>query len=243
MADIGFLGAFIAGLFSFISPCVLPIVPPSLAFIAGVGFDELTAEGESRVRRRVVMATVAFVLGFTTIFVLLGATASTIGQLLQEYRQTLAVIAGAIIISLGLHFLGLFRIALLYREARVEVRRKPLGLPGAYVAGLAFAFGWTPCVGPILSTILVVAGAQETALQGAALLFVYALGIGLPFVLAAAFMGAFMDFMKRARRYLGVMEKVIGVFLIIAGVLIMTDSMNAIGFWIQERMPWLVEWS
>jgi cytochrome c-type biogenesis protein len=243
MADIGFIGAFVAGIVSFVSPCVLPIVPPSLAFIAGVGFDQLTAEGEGAARRRVVMATIAFVLGFTTIFVLLGATASTIGQLLQAYRETLAIIAGAVIILLGLHFLGVFRIMMLYREARVEVRNRPLGLPGAYVAGLAFAFGWTPCVGPILSTILVVAGARETALEGAGLLLVYALGIGIPFVLAAAFMGAFMGFMKKFRRHLGVMEKVIGLFLIIAGVLIMTDSMNVIGFWIQEKMPWLLEWT
>lgn len=239
-ADLGLLGAFTAGLASFVSPCVLPIVPPSLAFIAGVGFDELSAADRKRgVSVRVVLAAVAFVLGFATIFVLLGATASTVGQWLQAWRDQIAIVAGLLIILLGLHFLGVFRFVFLYREARVQVNPRPLGLFGAYVAGLAFAFGWTPCVGPILASILVVAGGQETALQGATLLLVYALGIGLPFILAAVFFDAFMGFMRRFRRHLGLMEKVIGVFLIIAGVLIMTDSMNTIGFWLQENFDFL----
>ena len=238
--DIGLGGAFLAGILSFLSPCVLPIVPPSLAFIAGMSFDEMTDEKAGR-RGRLVLATMAFVLGFATIFVLLGATASTIGQLLQQYRDIVAVIAGGIIILLGLHFLGVFRMMMLYREVRAQPRQRPVGLAGAYVAGLAFAFGWTPCVGPVLTSILFVAGAQDTAMQGAVLLLVYALGIGVPFVVAAAFLEQFMGFMQRFRRHLDVMEKIIGGFLIITGILIMTGAMNAIGEWIQKTFPALME--
>ena len=237
--DIGFGGALLAGLLSFLSPCVLPIVPPSLAFIAGMSFDEMeNADGEKS--WRVFRSALAFVLGFSTIFVLLGASASAVGQFLQEYREQIAWFAGAVIIILGLHFLGVFRIGLLYREARVQTKSKPVGFFGAYVVGLAFAFGWTPCVGPVLTTILMVAGAQDTALKGGLLLLAYALGIGLPFLLAALFMQRFMGFMKTFRKYLGLMEKIIGGFLVLTGILIMTGGMNRIGFWIQEAFPFLV---
>ena len=236
--DIGFGGAFVAGLLSFLSPCVLPIVPPSLAFIAGVSFQDIEA-GEQGARLRILRAAIAFVLGFTTVFVLLGLAASTVGQLLNQYREQLAIGAGILIILLGLHFLGVFRIALLYREARVHTRSRPLGMLGAYVAGLAFAFGWSPCVGPILSTILVIAAGQETALRGGMLLFLYALGIGLPFILAAAFLEHFKGFMQRFRRHLGLMEKIIGVFLIIAGVFIATGWVNEVANWILETFPQL----
>ena len=234
--DIGFGGAFIAGLISFLSPCVLPIVPPSLAFIAGVSFQDIEA-GEQKMRFRVLRAARAFVLGFTTVFVLLGMAASTVGQLLNQYRDVIAIVAGGLIILLGLHFLGVFRIALLYREARVHTRTRPLGMIGAYVAGLAFAFGWSPCVGPVLSTILVIAGGQDTAFQGGLLLLFYALGIGLPFVLAAAFLEQFRGFMQKFRRHLGLMEKIIGVFLIVAGVFIATGWVNEVANWILETFP------
>ena len=236
--DIGFGGAFVAGLLSFLSPCVLPIVPPSLAFIAGVSFQDIEA-GDEGARLRILRAAIAFVLGFTTVFVLLGLAASTVGQLLNQYRDQLAIGAGILIILLGLHFLGVFRIALLYREARIHTRSRPLGMFGAYVAGLAFAFGWSPCVGPILSTILVIAAGQETALRGGILLFLYALGIGLPFILAAAFLERFKGFMQRFRRHLGLMEKVIGVFLIIAGVFIATGWVNDVANWIILTFPQL----
>ena len=241
MFDISLPGAFIAGVLSFLSPCVLPIVPPSLAFIAGMSFDEM--ERERTASRRLLVATLAFVLGFATIFVALGMSASFIGQLLQQYHRQLAIAAGIVIILLGLHFLGLLRISLLYREARLQTRSRPLGPIGAYVAGLAFAFGWTPCVGPVLSTILVVAGSTGSVAKGGLLLFVYALGIGLPFLAAALFMGRFMGFMQKFRKHLGVVEKVIGGFLIITGVLIMTGAMNEIGYWIQRTFPFLVNLS
>ncbi len=234
--DIGFGGAFIAGLLSFLSPCVLPIVPPSLAFIAGVSFQDIES-GERQARFRVLRAAVAFVLGFTTVFVMLGLAASTVGQLLNEYRDTIAIVAGGLIIVLGLHFLGVFRIALLYREARVHTRSRPLGMIGAYVAGLAFAFGWSPCVGPVLSTILVIAAGQDTAMKGGLLLLLYALGIGLPFILAAAFLEQFKGFMQKFRRHLGLMEKIIGVFLIVAGVFIATGWVNDVANWILKTFP------
>ena len=236
--DIGLPGAFVAGILSFLSPCVLPIVPPSLAFIAGVSFNDIQA-GDKTARMRVLKAAIFFVLGFVTVFTFMGLSASAIGQFLRDYRDQLAVAAGLVIIVLGLHFLGVFRIALLYREARVQPRGRPLGLWGAYVAGLAFAFGWTPCVGPVLAAILVVAGGQDTALQGGALLLVYALGIGVPFIIAAAFLERFSGFLQRMRPWMGAIEKGIGAFLIITGLLIMTGTMNEIGFWIQENMPWL----
>ena len=236
--DIGFAGAFVAGILSFLSPCVLPIVPPSLAFIAGVSFQDIES-GDRGAGLRILRATVAFVLGFTTVFVILGLAASTLGQLLNQYRDEIAIAAGALIIILGLHFLGVFRIALLYREARVHTRSKPLGMAGAYAAGLAFAFGWSPCVGPVLSTILVIAAGQETAVRGGLLLFVYALGIGLPFILAAAFLERFKGFMQKFRRHLGLMEKIIGVFLIVAGVFIATGWVNDVANWILKTFPQL----
>ncbi len=238
MFDITLGGAFVAGLLSFLSPCVLPIVPPSLAFIAGVSFQEI--EADSKASMRVLRAAIFFVLGFTTIFVALGLSASAIGQFLRDYRDEVAFVAGLLIIVLGLHFLGVFRIALLYREARLQPRGRPLGMFGAYVAGLAFAFGWTPCVGPVLSSILFIAGGQDTVLQGGLLLLAYALGIGLPFIIAAAFLQRFQGFMQRFRKHLGLMEKIIGIFLILAGLLIMSGKMNEIGFWIQETFPFLV---
>ncbi len=234
--DIGFGGALIAGVLSFLSPCVLPLVPPSLAFIAGMSFDEALESGGGR-NWRVFRSALAFVLGFSTVFVMLGVSATLVGQMLQQYRDEIAWIAGAIIIVLGLHFMGVFRIGLLYREARVETKRKPMGLFGAYVVGLAFAFGWTPCVGPILTTILMIAGAEETAMRGGLLLLFYAIGIGLPFLLAALFLQRFMGFIQRFRRHLGLMEKIIGGFLILTGILIMTGGMNTIGFWLQETFP------
>ena len=197
MLDVGISAAFLAGLLSFVSPCVLPIVPPYLAYLAGISFQELSGdEVPAATRRRIVFASFAFVLGFTTVFVALGATASLIGQTIAQYFGILSVIAGVLILIMGLHFLGVFRIGLLYQEARVNIEKKPAGLIGSYVMGLAFAFGWTPCVGPVLAAILFVAGSEDTALRGAGLLAVYSLGIGIPFILAAFFAtpyGAFVS--------------------------------------------------
>ncbi|MGQ7791582.1 cytochrome c biogenesis CcdA family protein [Faunimonas sp. B44] len=238
MFDVTALGALTAGLLSFVSPCVLPIVPPYLAFLAGVSIDQLETRGEgSDSGRRIFSAALAFVLGFSTVFVALGATASVIGQTVARHLDVLAVIAGVLIIIMGLHFLGLFRIGLLYREARVQVERKPPGLFGAYVMGLAFAFGWTPCVGPVLAAILFVAGTEDTALRGASLLFTYSLGLGIPFLLAAGFAPVFLGWAGRFRRHMPTVEKVMGGFLVLTGILFVTGQMTVLSFWLLETFP------
>jgi len=236
--EVTLIGAFFAGLLSFVSPCVLPLVPPYLGFLAGVSLDELTGEGTERADpRRVFFASLAFVLGFSTVFIALGASASYIGQFVTQHIQVLGYVAGAVIIVMGLHFLGLFRIGFLYREARVHVDRRPAGLIGAYVIGLAFAFGWTPCVGPILAAILFVAGSEDSVVQGAVLLGSYALGIGVPFLIAGLFAGPFMRFMARFRRHMVTVERAMGVLLIITGVAFMTGQMAALSFWLLETFP------
>lgn len=238
MLDVGFGAALLAGLLSFVSPCVLPIVPPYLAYLAGLSFDQVAsgAEGAGN-SRRIVLSSVAFVAGFTTVFVALGATASLVGQVIAQWFDVLSVVAGIIIILMGLHFLGVFRIALLYRDTRIEVSRKPAGLLGAYVLGLAFAFGWTPCVGPVLAAILFVAGSQGEAVRGAGLLAVYSLGIGLPFILAAAFATRFLEFATRFRRHMHKVEMVMGGFLVLTGILFITGQMAAISYWLLETFP------
>ncbi len=237
--EVSLAGAWIAGLLSFLSPCVLPLVPPYLCFLGGLTMDELAQEQAAggAAARRVFVAALAFVLGFTTVFVALGATASAIGQTVASYLDTLAQIAGAVIILLGLHFLGLLRIGLLFREARFHLDRRPAGVLGAYVVGLAFAFGWTPCVGPVLAAILFVAGAEDSVLHGAVLLGVYALGIGVPFLAVSLAARPFMAFMVRFRRHQGKVEKVMGGLLVATGVLFLTGSMAEIAFWILEAFP------
>ncbi|NNE24576.1 MAG: cytochrome c biogenesis protein CcdA [Rhizobiales bacterium] len=236
--EVGLGGAFIAGLLSFISPCVLPIVPPYLCYLAGVSIAEFEdAERPAAASWRIVASAIAFVIGFSIIFVSFGASATFLGQVVQSYMRWLTVIAGILIIIMGLHFLGVFRIGLLYREARLDVPRKPPGLPGAFVMGLAFAFGWTPCVGPVLAAILFTAGAQENVGEGVKLLSAYSLGMGLPFILAAAFAGPFMRLMPRLRQRMGVVEKAMGGLLVLTGILFLTGSMNTIAFWMLEAWP------
>lgn len=237
--DITYWGAIGAGLISFFSPCVLPIVPPYLCFLAGISLEELTDEGRESpgARRRVVLSSIAFAFGFATVFVLLGASASILGQALSRNFQWLGYVAGAMILVMGLHFLGVIRIPLLYREARVEVERQPSSLIGAYLIGLAFAFGWTPCVGPVLAAILFTAGAQETASEGALLLLAYSAGMGLPFIGAALFAGPFMRLMRRFRRHMGKIEKGMGAMLVVTGILFITGSMSTISYWMLEYLP------
>jgi len=237
--DVSYYGAFLAGLLSFLSPCILPIVPPYLCFLGGVSLEQLQ-DGEKADRaatRRVVLASIVFVLGFATVFVAFGASASLLGQLLLENIDVLSTIAGILIIILGLHFMGLFRIALLFRDARFHIEKRPAGLIGAYVIGLAFAFGWTPCVGPVLAAILMVAGSEESAFQGASLLAAYAAGIGLPFIGAAFFAPLFLRLMQRFRRHMVWVERIMGVFLVLTGILFITGSINEIANWLLITFP------
>lgn len=236
-SDITLLGTFGAGVLSFASPCVLPLVPPYLAFIAGASLDEMTGAGWEAARRRIFLASLAFVAGFASVFVAMGATASVFGSIVRSHLDVLAPAAGVAIIVMGLHFLGLFRIPLLYREARVQVARKPAGALGAYVIGLAFGFGWTPCIGPVLATVLGVAASRETVGQGAFLLAVYAAGLGVPFLVAAAFSQPFMTLMSRFRAQMGLIEKITGGLLVLTGIAFLTGGIERVSFWLIETFP------
>ncbi len=240
MFDVTTMGALIAGLLSFLSPCILPIVPFYLSYLAGVGMNQISAQPEitAATRLRAFLAAVCFSLGVITVFVALGASATMFGQVVRDYFDVLRWIAAAIIIAMGLHFLGVLRIGILYRQFRSDAgQTSNVSLIGAYVIGLAFAFGWTPCVGPVLAAILFMAVGQETAGQGAWLLFIYGLGMTLPFIAAALFIGPFMRFMARFRRHLGIVEKLMGALLIIFGILIATNSINLIAQWMLETFP------
>lgn len=234
-----YLGALGAGALSFLSPCVLPLVPAYLAFLSGVTLQasgQGTAVVEPGVTRKVFVTAVAFVLGFSTIFVLMGLGASAISVFIARYSHILAPLAGIIIILLGLHFLGVLRIGLLYREARFQVASKPAGVLGAYIIGLAFAFGWTPCAGPVLSAVLATAATDDSLLYGASLLGIYAAGIGIPFLLAALFLERFLRWFQGFKRQLPKVEKAMGGFLIATGLLFVTGSMNVIGEWMYNEI-------
>lgn len=241
MFDVTILGALLAGLLSFLSPCILPIVPFYLSYLAGVGMNQISADAEvsGEVRKRAVLAACCFALGVITVFVGLGATATMFGSMMREYFDILRWAAAALIIAMGLHFLGVLRIGILYRQLRADTGSSTsVGYIGAYVIGLAFAFGWTPCVGPVLAAILFTAAGQDTAGQGAMLLFTYGLGMTLPFIAAALFIGPFMRWMARFRKHLGLIEKLMGVLLILFGVLIATNSINIIAQWMLDYIPW-----
>lgn len=240
MFDVTYLGALVAGLLSFLSPCILPIVPFYLSYLAGIGISQLSDDNEvpADVRLQTVLAACCFALGVTTVFVGLGASATFFGSLVREYFDTLRLVAAAIIVVMGLHFLGVLRIGFLYRQFRTETDNAGAGYLGAYVVGLVFAFGWTPCVGPVLAAILFTAAGQETSAQGALLLLTYGLGMTLPFVVAAVFMGSFMRWLSKFRRHLGVVEKLMGLLLIVFGLLIGTNSMNYIAQLMLDFVPW-----
>jgi cytochrome c-type biogenesis protein len=236
MTDVTFPTAAAAGLISFLSPCVLPLAPPYLCYLAGASLEELVEEGEARARRNTLIAALLFVLGFATVFVALGATASVFGALLRQWSHVLSILAGLGIVAMGLHFLGAFRIQALFREKRLEIA-KPPGLWSAYLMGLAFAFGWTPCIGPILAAILVVAGSQDTIGRGAALLGAYSFGLGAPFILAAVAMGPFLAAARRFRGQFGRVEKVAGALLVLTGVAFLSGGVQSASTWLIDAFP------
>jgi cytochrome c-type biogenesis protein len=240
LIDPTFGGALLAGVLSFLSPCILPMVPFYLCYMAGISMAELRSDATIApgAQRRLVLSAVAFAFGVTTIFILLGIGATALGQVFREWLRPLSYVAAGILFLFGLHFLGILRIPFLYREARIEAKMEPSTLLGAYVMGLAFGFGWTPCVGPALAAILMVASGLDTIWRGAALLFVYGAGMTAPFVLAAVFAKPFLAWMNRNRRYLAHVEKVMGVMLIVFAILIATGSVNAIAQFMIEHMPW-----
>ena len=240
MLDIGYLSAIGAGALSFLSPCVLPLVPPYLCYMAGISVEDFRADSDARqsgYRSALMGASIAFVLGFSTVFIALGAGASTIGAFLRSWQNEIAVVAGLVIIVMGLNFLGVIKIPLLSREARFQAGGKPANLGAAYIMGLAFAFGWTPCIGPVLGPILTLAGGRETVGEGALLLAAYSAGLGIPFLLASAFSGAFMRFLGRFKLHLGKVEKAMGGLLVVAGILFLTGGMQTIAFFLLETFP------
>jgi cytochrome c-type biogenesis protein len=229
--------ALIAGLVSFLSPCVLPLVPPYLVYLTGATIEHLESDEAAAASRRAVMTSAAlFVLGFSTVFVLLGASASLIGSLIRAWSAQLSILAGVVIIVMGLHFLGLTRIGLLMREGRLPIPR-PVGLWGAYVMGLAFAFGWTPCIGPILAAILSIAAAQATVTKGAGLLAIYSAGLGIPFLIAAFMVEQFSTLFSRMKGQLVNVERAMGVLMIVTGIGFLTGAVSNVSIWLLETFP------
>jgi cytochrome c-type biogenesis protein len=237
-----FLAAFVAGVLSFISPCVLPLIPGYLSYISGLTLDEMQGTGDTAMsfgaaRRRVLAASIFFILGFSFVFICFGAAASVLGQYMLEKQRLLAKIAAVIVILFGLHTMGVLRIGWLYSEKRVQVERKPTTLFGAFFVGLAFAFGWTPCIGPILGGILAIAGTQQTVGQGVQLLAVYSAGLGLPFLLTALAINQFFTVFKRIRRHYHAIEVVSGLLLVLIGLLIFTNRFTLIAKWLTPYLP------
>lgn len=240
--DISFGGAALAGILSFLSPCILPMVPFYLCYLAGISMSELRGSGALApgAQGRLVTQAAVFALGVTSIFVLMGMGATALGQAFAQWKQPLSYVAAGVLFVFGLHFLGVIRIGFLYREARIEAKAEPSTFLGAYVMGLAFGFGWTPCVGPALAAILMVASGMGDIWRGGALLFVYGVAMTFPFVVAAFFARPFLGWMQRHRAKLGHVEKAMGAMLILFAVLIATNSLTYIADWMIRNVPWFV---
>jgi cytochrome c-type biogenesis protein len=229
--------ALVAGIVSFLSPCVLPIVPPYLAYMSGVTVTEMTDEKSAR--RKAVVAALCFVLGLSTVFILLGFAASAFGAFFLQNQTLFAQISGVVIIIFGLHFVGVIRIPFLDREARMDAGDQGGTSFGAYVLGLAFAFGWTPCIGPQLGAILSLAASEGSVARGTMLLGVYAVGLGLPFLLAAIFISRAMGVMNRLKRHMVLIERIMGGLLIVVGLALLFGAMSSMSFWLLETFPFL----
>ena len=236
-SSVSLFTSFAAGILSFISPCVLPIVPGYLSFISGVNVAELKGETTAGLSRRVAITSVAFVLGFSTVFVSLGAAATLVGYYLQHYKRMLGMVGGVVIILLGLHTAGILPIRWLLYEKRAEVKTRPLGLLGAYVVGLAFAFGWTPCIGPILGAILLYASQQETVGEGVLLLAAYSAGLGIPFIAAGLAVNGFFAAFGRLRRHMRLVEYVAGGLLVGVGLLLVTNRLTLLANFFSKLFP------
>lgn len=245
VSEISYLAAAGGGIVSFLSPCVLPLVPAYICLVAGTSLEQLEeqAQGENgrKINIKVVLMALIFVMGFSTVFILLGAGASVVNKLLIQHLEILSKIAGGIIILFGIHMTGIIRIPLLYREARFNTIDKPRNWLGAYVIGVAFGFGWTPCIGPILGTILAIAASDSSLSHGVSLLAVYALGLGIPFLLAALAINPFLRFMRNFRRYFRAMEIGTGAVIIATGLLIFTGQFQILAYWFLELLPGLAE--
>lgn len=240
--SIGIAVAFTAGLFSFLSPCVLPLFPSYLSFITGMSVADLTGELTPAARRRVFLHSIAFVVGFSVVFVGLGASFSAAGRFLLDYRDVIRRIGGVLIVVFGLYIAGAFKLGLFARTAQWQIREKPAGYVGSLIVGITFAIGWTPCVGPILGAILSLAGTSETVERGVGLLTAYSLGLGLPFLVSAIALGAFLKFFKRYRPFIPIVERAAGVLLVVVGVLVFTNYYVVLNAWAISLTPdWLLK--
>jgi cytochrome c-type biogenesis protein len=237
--EFSLITVFGAGVLSFLSPCVLPLVPPYLTYMSGASFDQLRTEGASpgALQRKVMVTSLFFILGFGVVFVTLGATATAFGQAFRQLLPILTPIAGLMIIAMGLHFLGVFRIALLDRQIRHNGPGVASGPLGGFLLGLAFAMGWTPCIGPVLAAVLSVAASKESSLEGASLLGIYSLGLGVPFFLAGIAIGPFLAFFQGFKKHLHTVERVMGGLLVLTGVLFLTGNFTRLSYWFLETFP------
>ena len=242
MGSLGVAVAFSAGLFSFLSPCVLPLFPSYVSFITGMSVADLTSDLGPAARRRVLLHAAAFVVGFSVVFVALGASFSAAGQFLLDYRDPIRRAGGLLIVVFGLYIAGLLRIGVLGRTAQWQVREKPAGYLGSLAVGVTFAIGWTPCVGPILGAILTLAGTEETVTRGVGLLVAYSAGLGVPFLLAAVALGPFLRLFRSYRPFIAIVERGAGVLLVLVGVLVLTNYYVVLNSWAVSLTPeWLLK--
>ena len=240
MEGISYFYVLLAGLLSFLSPCVLPIVPGYLCFIAGTSLDK-ALDDQDKLRSNIIKYALSFVLGFSTIFVLLGASATYLSNLLYEYFDYLRIIGGIIIIIFGIHFTQLIQLPFLNNDTRIHVNNYKPGLIGSFVVGLSFAFGWTPCIGPILGTVLSVAASYENVSEGTFLLILYSAGLGIPFILSAYGISAFLKFLTKIRKYIRTIEIFTGLLLILFGILILTNRIQELAFFFIKYLPFLTQ--
>lgn len=244
MQNVGILTAFVFGLLSFVSPCVLPIVPGYISFISGVSLDEMKGVEQNRsALRSIILNSIFFICGFTMVFILLGATATTLGKAFNDYYSTISKVAGVLIIVFGLHMMGLFKINFLNYEQRIHVQQKRLGMFGSFLVGTAFAFGWTPCIGPVLAAILVIASRQDTVYKGIALLASYSLGLGIPFFLTGVSINLFFSMFNRIKKYFHAIEIAGGAMLVVLGLLIITNYLTILSAYFSRWLPFLNELS
>jgi len=227
--------AFLAGVLSFLSPCVLPLVPGYISFLSGVSLEDLKqGAGRGRVLRRAGLISICFVAGFSVVFIALGASATLIGKLLMDHIGVFTKVAGVLIVLLGLHLMGVFKLGFLNYQKGIKISSLKPGYLGAFLIGLAFAFGWTPCVGPILASILALAAAEKTMARGMVLLTAYSLGLGLPFIMTGFAVGSFMRLFEKYRRFIRWVEVAAGLFLVVVGVLIFFDKLGALSRFLPE---------
>jgi len=218
--NISYTAAFLAGLLSFFSPCILPLIPAYFTFITGFSLEELTGKSNTAIRNRVVLSTIFYVLGFSSIFILMGASASFLGGVIDTYKDFVRIIGGVLIIILGVHLTGIIRIPVLDYEKKIHFNKKPFHFLGTFVIGMAFGAGWSPCIGPLLGSILIIAGSQETVWQGIVLLSIYSAGLAIPFIIMSIFINLFLGFVNKASRLMKFLNPTAGILLILVGLLL-----------------------